>query len=667
MTTVTVTQNTLSTNTIGLRINDGANVKASQFTVNANGFNGNTTFAINNEHNSESLTAEDNWWGNANGPAHAGNTFNVGSQGDTVTDNVDYVPWYDTDMTGTSFAPVNNTDLSTTYSSIQAAVTAANAGNTVTAAAGTYTENVVINKALTVKSVAGAATTTIDTSGTTHADVRGAVQLTAGPVTLGGAGVGFTIIAPDATADLPDQYGVELFVDGATSGVTIEGNTIRGSTNTDSSSPQSGIHFWGTGPYTTLTIKDNTLTTTFVTDTTIAGGTSAGIVTGANVESLQGTFDGNTVTGFSIGMNLAKLDAATTTIFGNTITGCAYNGLAVSGTADIDVYSNVINGCGGNGLAISGIQTDIDVYQNTIYNNGNGVKVYSGPTASSVAIRYNSIYSNTNTTAVIGETYGPSSAYENVGLLNADDNSVDATYNWWGTAAGPLNTANPGVTASMGNAVSGTATFAPWLYFTTAANNGDTLANLVTNQVPAYANSVHLDTVGWNTFSVPIGLDGQYNTWAELYTLTNLDYSLAYRFDPATQTFTSLATTSTYAIAPGEGFYIKMASAGSIPYCYSTVPSIPSRNLSAGWNLIGGGMTPRTEIDSCTSIATVGSTAGYTQIISPASNAAGSWVWVTGGASAHDFVAGEGYWVFLPIARTLGLFDLTPAAWVALP
>jgi len=210
------------------------------------------------------------------------------------------------------------------------------------------------------------------------------------------------------------------------------------------------------------------------------------------------------------------------------------------------------------------------VYQNTIYNNGNGIKVYDGVASSSVAINYNSIYSNTNTTLPAMEA-GQEFTYENVGLLNADDDSVVATYNWWGTAAGPLNTAsNPGVTAKMGNAVSGTATFAPWLYLTTAANDGDTVANIVANTVPAYANSVHLDDVGWNTFSVPIGLDGQYNTWAELYTLTSLDYSMAYRFNPTTQAFVSLATTDTYALAPGEGLYIKMGSAGSIPYAYST-------------------------------------------------------------------------------------------------
>ena len=234
---------------------------------------------------------------------------------------------------------------------------------------------------------------------------------------------------------------------------------------------------------------------------------------------------------------------------------------------------------------------------------------------------------------------------------------VDATNNWWGHSSGP-----DGVGPGTGDSVSTNVDYAPWLYLTTEANGGNTVANIVANQVPAYANSVDL-TAGWNTFSVPIGLDGQYNNWNELVTLTGLSYTFAYRFDPTTQQFKSLATDSTYALAPGEGFYIKLGSAVSLPYCYSTVLSIPSRNLSAGWNLIGGGMdADMSEIDSCVSIATIGSTAGYTHIISPAENDS-AWVYIAGTESSGSFVVGEGYWVFLPIARTLGLFDLTPVAW----
>jgi len=90
MTTVSVTGNTLNNNTTGLKIGDGAHVLASNFTIQFNKFQGNTT-GLDNQHTTENVTAEDNWWGNATGPTHASNP--VGS-GDAVSNNVDFDPWY---------------------------------------------------------------------------------------------------------------------------------------------------------------------------------------------------------------------------------------------------------------------------------------------------------------------------------------------------------------------------------------------------------------------------------------------------------------------------------------------------------------------------------------------------------------------------------------------
>jgi hypothetical protein len=347
------------------------------------------------------------------------------------------------------------------------------------------------------------------------------------------------------------------------------------------------------------------------------------------------TVSGNTISDSSFGIATWN-DPATVTINDNTITGC---------DVGVDIYGDA-----------DPLAPGLTLSENTITGNTDyGIRVRTDAndlTGAGIVIQYNTISGN-----------GDGVAVACTGTVNS--NPV-ATYNYWGTAAGPLNaTTNPGVTAKMGNSVSDHVDYAPWLYLTTVGNGGNTVANIVANEVPAYAKSVVLSS-GWNTFSVPIALDGQYNSWGELYTLTSLPYTVAYRFDPTDQTFKTLATTSTYVLAPGEGIYVKLTAANSIPYCYSTEFTVPSRALSAGWNLIGGGLTVKTEIATCISIATSGSTAGYTHIISPAENAA-AWIYIAGAGSAHDIVLGEGYWVFLPIARTLGLFDLTPVAWVSLP
>ena len=90
ITTVTVTQNTLTDNNIGIRIGDGTHIKASQFTIENNNMDGSTTWGIQNQHSSEQVTAECNWWGDASGPSGEG----LGT-GDNVSDNVDYYPWLD--------------------------------------------------------------------------------------------------------------------------------------------------------------------------------------------------------------------------------------------------------------------------------------------------------------------------------------------------------------------------------------------------------------------------------------------------------------------------------------------------------------------------------------------------------------------------------------------
>jgi len=116
------------------------------------------------------LDATNNWWGSANGPTHAGNTFQaLGSgpiaQGDAVTNNVDYVPWLDAAYPGgASFAPVTSEDGD--FSSIQAAIDATTK-TTINCAAGTYDETLRFDatKAAGISIIGEDKTTTFVTGG----------------------------------------------------------------------------------------------------------------------------------------------------------------------------------------------------------------------------------------------------------------------------------------------------------------------------------------------------------------------------------------------------------------------------------------------------------------------------------------------------------------------
>jgi len=297
----------------------------------------------------------------------------------------------------------------------------------------------------------------------------------------------------------------------------------------------------------------------------------------------------------------------------NTISDIKYNGIILEYANNVRIEENAITGC----------------------KTGIRVEPYEGATVSNVMVNLNNILGNV--------TYG---------VYNGSTGTLDATRNWWGAATGPHHpTLNPGVVANMGNAVSDDVVFSPWLY--------KTQETIVPTKEPAYAQSVVLDNFGafaWNTFSAPIFLDGSADTWAELYNLTSLDYNTAYRFDLATQRFVNLTATDTYAINPGEGFFIKMNTAGSLPILYSTgVNLMPSsRPLTVDWNLIGLASMEDLEVR-----AALFSLAGDGQVVSPTGN-------IRPGAvpTGSMIYVGEGYWAYMLHERTLVGFTTTPVNWI---
>ncbi|GAI87150.1 unnamed protein product, partial [marine sediment metagenome] len=217
MTTVTVTQNTLTNNTIGIRVNDGANVKASNFTIDDNNISGSTSYGLNNQHTTESVTAENNWWGDASGPTHSSNPLGTG---DAVSDNVDFMPWLDaTYPTGQPAGLVTNITQSTAHATIQDAIDSAIAGDTIVAKDSTYTEDITVNTAnLTLRSLNGKAVTTIQLVDGVGIDIQGG----ASGFTLGGAsGQGFEVKSSGITST---TFNIQLA--NAPSDVEISYNTI---------------------------------------------------------------------------------------------------------------------------------------------------------------------------------------------------------------------------------------------------------------------------------------------------------------------------------------------------------------------------------------------------------------------------------------------------------
>ncbi len=128
----------VSNSTVG--INFETNSGAASVAIEKNSFLGGGYPLINA--GSYSVDASPNWFGQATGPA--ANQPMVGAQ-------LVYIPWC-TNPGCTTFGqpPVHNVTQNTYYYTIQAAITAATAGDSITVAAGTYNEDLVITKGLTL-------------------------------------------------------------------------------------------------------------------------------------------------------------------------------------------------------------------------------------------------------------------------------------------------------------------------------------------------------------------------------------------------------------------------------------------------------------------------------------------------------------------------------------
>jgi hypothetical protein len=289
--------------------------------------------------------------------------------------------------------------------------------------------------------------------------------------------------------------------------------------------------------------------------------------------------------------------------------------------------------------------TNISVTGNTVQDNETGIQVRS---AGGVVVNYNNIDGNTE-----------------LGLENIDDENLNALYNWWGHAIGPNHdTRNPG---GQLNAVTGNASFSPWLYKPVEqfAPDAPCLAGSVVLANEAEEIEPGSYSGGWNSFSTPITLDASANTVSELLALVaagNLSILRAQRFDLVTQQWEIVIINNSvygedYQIKPGEGFYIQAQSKGSLPTLVATtITQPPMRDLVSGWNLIG--MSSLGEQNVATALAG----ADYAMVLSPKPPNDVAWSVPPSGADVTYLQLGKAYWVAMGEPGILFGSTYTPVA-----
>jgi hypothetical protein len=176
---------------------------------------------------------------------------------------------------------------------------------------------------------------------------------------------------------------------------------------------------------------------------------------------------------------------------------------------------------------------------------------------------------------------------------------------------------------------------------------------------------------GWNTLSTPVKL---ISTADAIDELIPSGMTIGYYYDA---TGWHLITTG-YVLNACDAVYVKMSAVTYVLLKFdASAFSAPSKDLDAGWNLIGLAYLSSSGMDADDAVASVYKTAanlpGYSQVFSPSLNAtqtdmygaAGSSWTVSmaehGGSTSHMF-AGLGYWIYMQNAATLAGFEITPIA-----
>ncbi|MHB0878375.1 MAG: right-handed parallel beta-helix repeat-containing protein [Anaerolineae bacterium] len=386
----------------------------------------------------------------------------------------------------------------TAGASIQRAINAAVAGDTVNVAAGTYVEQLSINKDLSLVGT-GAPVVLSPATRTTYSIAESGSVWEPVIVAFGGTLGGANAISGAGQANVSISG---IVVDGANvapgSGHRGAGILLRNVIGGVSGSTVRNMSFDGQETFGITAYGHSDLV---ITDNTVSGYSRGGIGVNGNhgVTPIVALVTGNTVTGPGLGIASTWASngiqvgwGATGIVSGNTVTGNGWVGDAWAGTGILIAASD-----------------SVVVENNTVTANETGIGVAgdswfgTGATADNVVVRNNTVDQNEYGISVQDRSAGTqilnntvtNSRYDGVGLSSyysvpptgtvinynritgnnteADDTSgglwvddtvagmVDAKFNWWGSPSGPKHsTANPN---GQGNAVIGDADFSPWM------------------------------------------------------------------------------------------------------------------------------------------------------------------------------------------------------------
>lgn len=391
------------------------------------------------------------------------------------------------------------------FTSIQAAVTAASAGDTVTIAAGTYNENaIVVSKPLSIVG-AGRGQTIIDGGGGNSASNNRIFSITPLEAVNGTGAISISGLTVQNTPVASAGYAIFVKVNRPTTGITgISFDDVevigRGLANEFGMEIASGITAGvvrQTPPVTIIDSKvsgqgangilfDDWRAPVTVTGSDLSAGTLGTASALFGLSELTATpritdaysITGNTFHGSAVGFQTYFSDSGgfdSVTVVGNTMTelkGSDSGVFLAAGTAAVTAFGtvavtgNTMTGNGDiaantNGVRLSGLTGSLGVTENSLAGLAHGVRVLgSVPATASVQVNANRLFGDVS------------------GVDNASAAAVDATGNWWGCNAGPTAGSSDCSPASATGA--GSVDTTTWIVVTASAADATVQVNATT-------------------------------------------------------------------------------------------------------------------------------------------------------------------------------------------
>ncbi|WP_367871457.1 beta strand repeat-containing protein [Luteolibacter sp. Populi] len=389
---------------------------------------------------------------------------------------------------------VNNTTKGILYPTIQAAINAADNGDSLEVYPGTYAENVTLGKDLDVVG-AGSATTTVSGSGTIFAITSGGSGASVSGIATTGGARGFNlngvsnVVLENVASTGNSSFGINF--DGASSGVTLRNSSFSNNTS-------SGIKVPSAGRVSNLTIDACTVNGNKFG--LYSADRSAGTYANAQLEGITAnngtTFSNNWGKGIFIeSMNNGLFENITVSNSGTGPDGGTGSGIDINlkyGTySNLTIRNSLVSNCGqnysfGGGILVKArndgayaaipatlggtvLLEGLRVENCGGAGNGAGIRVGDSPvnvSPSNVVIRNSALLGN-NQYAVLNLVTGA---------------TVEASLNHWGATSGPV--------AASSNGVGGNVNFNPW-YASGTASVPPVLSTLTTG-IPA---DTEVDTV----------------------------------------------------------------------------------------------------------------------------------------------------------------------------